>query len=523
LTSDIAILGYGPVGATLAALLSAHGRSVTVIEQSPAIYDKPRAITLDHEALRVMQAIGVGDAIRPFLAPHTGTDFLGIEGQLIRRFDPMPPPFPLGWWPTACFIQPRLEAVLRARVEAIGTAKILLGHQATAIAQNADGVTLTVRDAIGAESRIAAKYLLACDGANSFARKQLGIGVEDLAFDEWWMVVDTRVRDDSGLPKKSTQYCQPSRPSTFVRGPLDLRRWEIKLLPGEDPAEFGRPENVQKLIGRHADLSKLEIWRSAVYRFHAIVADEWRKGRVFLLGDACHQMPPFLGQGLCGGIRDVVNLAWKLEMALDGIARDDLLDSYEAERKPHIRAVVAHAKEFGEVVGELDPIRARERDRRLEASITRGESETVRQKYIPDLAHGAIDKANGGGALFPQPRVTAADGKETLLDDALFPRNERPRFLLATLDDSAQNWMSPASAAIWNKLHGQHAVIASGANSSSASVPHFVERDGLFASFMRQHGAAVAIVRPDRAVYALARDADSLNAAIARLGAQILF
>jgi 3-(3-hydroxy-phenyl)propionate hydroxylase len=512
LTSDFLILGYGPVGATLAALLTSHGRSVTVIEQASAIYDKPRAITLDHEALRVMQSIGVGDAIKPFLAPHTGTDFLGIDGQLIRRFDPMPPPFPLGWWPTACFIQPRLEAVLRAHVEEIGIANVMLGHQAVGLSQDANGVTLTVRDADGRESQVTAKYLLASDGANSFARKALGIGVEDLAFDEWWMVVDTRAKDVGLLPPKSMQYCRPWRPSSYVVGPLDLRRWEIKLLPGEDPIEFGKTENVRKLIAEHTDLSLVDIWRAAVYRFHAIVADEWRKGRVFLLGDACHQMPPFLGQGLCGGIRDVVNLAWKLEMVIDGVAQDSLLDSYTAERKPHIRTIVGHAKEFGEVVGELDEHHARERDARLGAAVARGQSETVRQKYIPDLAHGAIDTVHGGGALFPQPEVQTANGQEMQLDDLLFPRDETPRFLLATTNAAAQAWLSPASEKIWEKLRGRRAIISTSAETSPGGTLNVTERETFFADFMRGHGAQTAIVRPDRAVYSLAKDADELNA-----------
>lgn len=516
MTTDVLILGYGPVGATLAALLARRGHAVTVVDQAAAVYDKPRAISLDHEALRVLQAAGLADDIRPFLAPHTGTDFLGIDGAVIRVLDPMPPPYPLGWWPNACFIQPRLEAALRARVAASGRATLLLGWQAVALAQDDTGVRLTLRDGQGGARTVAARHLLACDGANSFARRALGIGVEDLAFDEWWMVVDTRIKDGIGLPKKSLQYCRPSRPASYVVGPLDLRRWEIKLLPGEDPAAFGRPENVRALVGGFADLSRLTIWRSAVYRFHAVVAERWRAGRVFLLGDACHQMPPFLGQGLCAGLRDVGNLAWKLDLALRGVAREALLDSYETERKPHVRAIVARAKEFGEVVGELDPQRAAARDQRLKAELARGEAETVRQKLIPDLANGVIDAARGGGALFVQPHVRTADGRAGLLDDMV-----APGFLLASRDAAPQGWLDDAARAIWHRLGGRGAVIGDGTAGSGDAVT--LREDGrLFADFLARHGAAAVIARPDGIVYATARDAGSLNAAVKRLGAQVL-
>jgi 3-(3-hydroxy-phenyl)propionate hydroxylase len=526
--SDFLVLGYGPVGATLSALLTRCGHAVTVVDQAAAIYDKPRAISLDHEALRVLQAAGLANAIMPFLAPHTGTDFLGADGTVIQRLDPMPPPFPLGWWPNACFIQPRLEAAIRAQVDANGGATLLLGWQAVALAQDENGVSLSLRNAEGSEQTVTARYLLACDGANSFARRQLGIDIEDLAFDEWWMVVDTRVRDDAALPRKSLQYCRPSRPASYVVGPLDLRRWEIKLLPGEDPAAFGDVANVRKLIGEFADLSQVEIWRSAVYRFHAVVASRWRAGRTFLLGDACHQMPPFLGQGLCAGIRDVGNLAWKLDMVARGRAADRLLDSYESERKPHVRAVVASAKQLGQIVGELDPTRAADRDRRLRAAMTDGRTETVRQKYIPDLGAGIVDPESGGGTLFVQPRILSDDGAAMLLDDAI-----APGFLIAARDPAILGKLTPASRALWQSIGGTAVIITPSDRQSAAackppdhcaqSLPHkhVIEADGLFTALLEQHGAAAVLVRPDRYIYAMARDADALDAAVARLNDQL--
>src|SRR6202521_1965566 len=412
MTYDAIIVGYGPVGATAAALLVRYGLRVAVVEQSAAIYDRPRAITLDHEVMRIFQACGAAAAIAPLTAPHPGTHYLGVDGQIIRIFDPLPPPHPLGWPPSGTFVQPQVEAVLRARVAASGQVDVFLSHEATDFGQTGDGVDLTVRDAGGQATRVLnARYLLGCDGANSFVRKRLGLALEHLAFDEWWMVVDVRLQRPVDLPQKCIQYCWPLRPATFIVGPGNLRRWEIKLLPGETPEEFGGRENVVEQLRRFVDPAAIEVWRSAVYRFHAVVAERWLAGRVFLLGDAAHQTPPFLGQGMCAGIRDASNLAWKLALVLRGNAGDALLDSYEVERKPHVRSVVASAKEFGKIIGELDHEAAVARDARLRAELKSGTAETIRQKFIPDLASGLIAcGAKLAGGLFVQLQVRAADG-----------------------------------------------------------------------------------------------------------------
>src|SRR3977135_1226310 len=226
------------------------------------------------------------------------------------------------------------------------------------------------------------------------------------------MVVDTLPSPPAKRPAKSFQYCWPSRPGTFVPGPRNLRRWEIKLLPGEDPELAGAPYNEAKLLEGFTDTSDLTIWRSAVYRFHALLGESWRDRRVFLMGDAVHQTPPFLGQGLCAGIRDASNLAWKLAHVLRGSDDDTLLDSYEVERKPHVRSVVASAREFGKIIGELDPVAAVARDERLRADLKSGKAETIRQKFIPDLPSGLIAPgAKLAGRLFVQPHAQEADGR----------------------------------------------------------------------------------------------------------------
>jgi 3-(3-hydroxy-phenyl)propionate hydroxylase len=523
---DAIIVGYGPVGATAAALLARYGLRVAVVEQSAAIYDRPRAITLDHEVMRIFQACGAAAAIAPFTAPHPGTHYLGIDGKIIRIFDPLPPPHPLGWPPSGTCVQPPVEAALRARVAETEQVDVLLGHEATGLRQIDDGVDLAVRNADGQGTRVlTARYLLGCDGANSFVRKELSLALEDLAFDEWWMVVDVRLRRPTELPQKCIQYCWPSRPATFIVGPGNLRRWEIKLLPGETPEEFGSRANVVEQLRRFVDPDAIEVWRSAVYRFHAVVAQRWLAGRVFLLGDAAHQTPPFLGQGMCAGIRDASNLAWKLAMVLRSGAREDLLATYELERKPHVRALVALAKEFGKIIGELDPEAARLRDATLRGQLERGEAETVRQRYIPNLSAGVIDldaqASHAAGTLFVQPRIRGGDGS-VLLDDVL-----QPGFLLATTGEEAQHWLTPSAQELWRRIGGERIVIGDAdrappvADSSAGELRHLTEADGLFTAWMAQQAGAAALVRPDRYVFGVAANAAELNRLVAVLGRQI--
>jgi 3-(3-hydroxy-phenyl)propionate hydroxylase len=513
---DALIVGYGPVGATMAALLVRQGLTVAIAEQAAGVYDKPRAITLDHEVMRVFQACGLADAIAPFTAPHPGTHYIGVDRNVIRIYDPQPAPHPLGWPPSGTFVQPEVEAALRAGVARSGRADVFLATQAVAFVPHDDRVDVTLRAAEGGAQRtVSARYLLGCDGANSFVRRQLGIGHEDLAFDEWWMVVDVRLTHPVELPQKCIQYCWPARPATFIVGPGNLRRWEIKLLPGESPEAFGAPDNVARQLARFVDPGAIEIWRSAVYRFHALVAERWRDGRVFLLGDACHQTPPFMGQGMCAGIRDAANLAWKLALVRRAGADDALLDSYERERKPHVKALIGFAKKAGEVIGELDLEKARARDAMLRGQLARGEAETIRQRYIPNLTTGVLDPASPevAGTLFVQPRIGPDD---MLLDDVV-----APGFLLASATADAQAWLAPPSLDLWRRIGGERAVIGSEHAPPHDGVHRLAERGRLFADWLARQGGGAVVVRPDRYVYGIARDRDELNRMIATLGAQI--
>ena len=359
---DVAIIGYGPVGAVLANLLGSQGHWVLVVDQMREIYDKPRAINIDHEVMRVLQSVGLADAVNALTIPYAGTDFLGREGRPFKVFEPTTPPYPLHWAPNLLFIQPEFEPILRGGVDRFVNVEVLLEHRAIEVWQtpSAAGVRFVDRD--GKLREATARYLVACDGAVSPIRKQLDIGQESLNFDEWWTVVDAWLMRPTPLPPRTTQYCWPSGPTTYVVGPRNLRRWEMKLLPGESPQDYEDRAAVRRRLARFVDVDAIEIWRVATYRFHALVAEEWRRGRIFLAGDAAHQMPPFMAQGLCSGVRDAGNLGWKMSAVLAGDLPESLLSSYETERKPHIRQLVAVTKELGKVIGELDVETARRRD-----------------------------------------------------------------------------------------------------------------------------------------------------------------
>ncbi|HEU5017842.1 MAG TPA: bifunctional 3-(3-hydroxy-phenyl)propionate/3-hydroxycinnamic acid hydroxylase [Pseudolabrys sp.] len=512
---DVAVVGFGPVGATLANLLSKYGLSIAVIEQAADIYDRPRAITIDHEVLRVFQACGLADVMEKSIAPHPGTHYLGVNREVIKIFDPMPPPHPLGWVPTATFVQPDVERALRDKLAQYGRVDVFLSTRAAAFDERTDGVSLTVENAAGTHT-LRSRYLVACDGANSFVRKRLGIRLDDLAFDEWWIVVDAFAKDLAKRPAKCFQYCWPSRPGTYLPGPGALRRWEIKLLPGETPDDFASNDSILRVLQGFTDISDLKIWRSAVYRFHALLAQSWRMGRIFLMGDAVHQMPPFLGQGLSAGIRDAFNLAWKLAFVLSGKADEGLLETYESERKPHVGTVVATAKAFGKIIGELDPAAAKERDERLRAALRTGTAETIRQKFIPDLASGFIAASTPlAGSLFVQPRIRLAGGGVTRLDDLL-----GPGFVLVSYSPDLFYQLSDNSRHLWRRMGGDQIVVGIGCEPSITTTPGvrcFVETTTLLTDWLHANKAAAVVVRPDRYVYGGAEDADQLNSLISRV------
>lgn len=515
---DVVIAGYGPVGAVLANLLGNSSLRVLVVEKDREIFDKPRAIGLDGEVMRTFQHIGVAHEVAPLTRIYPGTKYLGVDGDEIKFIGQMPPPYPLGWAGSS-FIQPELEDILRRNVQQLPSVEVLLGSTLEAIERLPDGtVGMRIVDAAsGTSSPVCARYLLGCDGARSTVRKFIGASLEDCNFDQEWLVVDAWLRDEAQLPPEGRQYCWPSRPATYVIGPRNMRRWEIKLLEHESAADFESIESVIKVLQPFVETSKIDIWRRSVYRFHALVASSWRDGPIFILGDAAHQTPPFMGQGMCSGIRDAANLAWKILMVEEGTAGPELLDTYQTELRPHVTAVIQAAMELGQIIGEMDEARARARDAALRAQ---GTTYTVRGNMIPPLRHGLINstqspqQAKAVGTLFVQPRVRTAAGT-ALLDDLLGAR----RFVLVTAGSEASRWIDDGDLDAWREIGGQRVAFGVEPDQDDPEVHGVLEEGNLFGDWAAQFGAQAVIVRPDRYVYGVASNRSELQALVRELRA----
>ncbi|MDA0241212.1 MAG: bifunctional 3-(3-hydroxy-phenyl)propionate/3-hydroxycinnamic acid hydroxylase, partial [Proteobacteria bacterium] len=326
---DTVIVGYGPVGATMSNFLGRDGYRTAVIERDQDIFPLPRAIAFDHEIMRIFQSIGLADDVLRHAQPYRRTVYQGAQGQPIRIIEPSPPPFPFSWNSNYTFYQPGLEGVLREGAGSKESVDIFLRHELEAIDQDENRARLTVRDLEADEYyEITADYVFAADGANGPVRRMVGIGLEDLEFDEPWIVIDAKIKEPAKFPDHHIQYCEPTRPCTYVVGNRHYRRWELMLMPGETPEEISDPARIAALLSRWASPDDIEVIRSAVYRFHALVAEHWQAGRVFLLGDAAHQTPPFMGQGMCQGIRDAANLSWKLNQVSRHNADPVLFSTY---------------------------------------------------------------------------------------------------------------------------------------------------------------------------------------------------
>jgi 3-(3-hydroxy-phenyl)propionate hydroxylase len=508
---QVAVVGFGPSGAVATSLLGDRGIRTLAIDRQRAVYDKPRAIAIDHEILRILDNIGAAVRVCPHIAPFPASQHFGAKGQLIRRIDMVGEPYPLGYTPSMVFTQPPAEAALRQHAQAYPDVTVELGTELTCFTQSTDGVTLHLRGDSGATRTVTADYVIACDGASSAVREQLGISFEDLMFDEPWLVVDLQVAEASleKLPETAAQFCDPARPTTFIIGPGRHRRFEIMLLPGEDPRGMEQPDQVWRLLEKWLTPGDAMLWRAASYRFHALVAEQWRRGRVLLAGDAAHQQPPFIGQGMCQGVRDVANLVWKLDRVLRGQSGMALLDSYAEERGAHVRELITRIKAIGHVICERDPIAAEARDARILAE-GNGEPRTItRQDIVPPLRRGLLAAAahDANGTLFPQPWVRTKAGRQLL--DAACGTGWR-------LVVDGRNSLAASAAIDDQTRHLGMRVIRIGAVEGMA-----MEEDGVVARWFGRHECAAAIVRPDHYVFGVTTDAPSTAAMLSELSSRL--
>ncbi|WP_322044716.1 bifunctional 3-(3-hydroxy-phenyl)propionate/3-hydroxycinnamic acid hydroxylase [Paraburkholderia sp. J67] len=516
---DVVIVGYGPVGQTLSILLGQRGYQVAVYDRWPSLYPLPRAVFHDHEIRRMFHAMGIGQDVESISQPSATYQWFNADWKTLVEIDWSSESIsdgPVGY----LFNQPSLEALLDSKAKSLPSVAVHQGWEAIELHERADHCELTLERVTmqdgkvtrsGETQTVRAKYVIGADGANSFVRKSLGIAFEDLGFQEDWLVIDLKPHDGVTLDVPDIgQWCNPQRPTTMVPGGPGYRRWEFMRLPHETREAMQQPEKVWELLSPWVGPDQATLVRYALYTFRSLIADQWRKGRVLIAGDAAHQMPPFMGQGMCSGLRDAWNLAWRFDLVLRDIAPATLLDGYTPERRPQVRAVIDASIEMGQVVCTSDPVKAAERD----AAYLSGNVPPL--PPFPGLTDGLIvhaqNSAEGGiaGRLSVHGQVRT-NGKTMRFDDAV-PGG----FQVIGLDVDPRDYLDDASRAALDRLGASTVGVT---RDAAKMVPNRVLHDvsGKYRRFFDEHDAAIVIVRPDYYVFGAASTLEEANGLVAAL------
>lgn len=420
----VLVVGGGPVGLTVANLLAARGVPVVLVEQHTTTSDEAKAISLDDESLRALDAAGLGERVLDIVVPGTGTRYYDRHGRgLFHARGPAGEP--LGYPFKNQFAQPELEQLLLTALREQPTADVRFATELVGLTEHADRTVATLRSA-GATTDLAASWVLACDGGRSRVRELRAIGMIGTSHRAVWMVVDTV--GDPHDQRYGMHYGNPDRPTVVVPGRNGRCRYEFLLRPGEGERNSTPDFSVvRSLIGTFREIRSDQVERATNYTFNSVVADRWRDGRCLLLGDAAHMMPPFAGQGLNSGIRDAANLAWKMEHVWRGRAGQKLLDTYEQERRPHAEAMVRFSERLGAVVMTTSRHGARLRDLVARAALLT----PAGRRYLTEMRFRPVAVFRAGmvfgehpltGRPLPRPRVLLAPGLRSVpLDEALGP------------------------------------------------------------------------------------------------------
>jgi 2-polyprenyl-6-methoxyphenol hydroxylase-like FAD-dependent oxidoreductase len=497
--SDVVVIGAGPVGLVTALLVARRGWQVTVLERWPEPYVLPRAVHFDDEVARLLADVGLAEVLPRLSETADVYEWRNGQGQTLIRFDWSG--FGASGWPAAnMFSQPALEQALTELVDGEDRVRLLRGYEVVQLTELEQQTEVLTRTPLGEEHRFTAPWVVGCDGANSFVRSQMPVGVTDKGFFFDWLIVDVVPHQPREWNPVNLQICDPARPTSVVSGGPGRRRWEFMRMPGETADQLNRLDTAWQLLepwGMTPDTCTLE--RHAIYTFAARWADQWRAGQLILAGDAAHLMPPFAGQGMCSGIRDAANLAWKLDLVLRGAATEQLLDTYGAERSAHVQYAIGMSMELGKVICVTDPEEAAQRDAFMLAQDA--DPERIMPPLPPaTLPTGVLHRtadgapARGAGVLTPQGRVSHR-GRQGRLDELV-----GPRFVLVCSEDP-EDVLGTDQRAFLDTIGATVLHVVPGGDADTTAVDGAVDLDGVYQNYLRTAGSVAALIRPDHYLF----------------------
>ncbi|MFE4545688.1 bifunctional 3-(3-hydroxy-phenyl)propionate/3-hydroxycinnamic acid hydroxylase, partial [Arthrobacter sp. NPDC056727] len=485
--ADVVVVGYGPVGMTTAALLGRAGHSVIALERYPSLFNLPRAGIFDDEIMRTLAKLDIAPALIRKIRAQEGYEWRNGDGELLIEHS-----FALrgrsGWAEWYQFYQPDLEQALDKAVRDSGNVEVRFNTTVTGYDQDDEGVSVSLADG----TSVRARYVVAADGGNGFSRGALNAEYHDYGFSEPWMPCDFEITADVDLPH-ALQICDPKQPRSVISLGPKHQRFAFLLKSEEDFEQERSHEKVWARVSSYINPEQAKLVRVATYVFRSLVVDKWRHGKIMLAGDAAHQMPPFLGQGMCSGVRDAQSLAFRLDLILTGRAGDGILDGYQTEREPQVTAVLLKGIELGRIQTTRDLAVAQERDRRLLAD--RAAKRKPEKMRFPGIGPGLIADQEAAGSLFPQGDVFI-NGHKDRFDTVL-------GFGLTILSGPEAPRLSSEAKA----RARQTADIV-------AELTPEADAQGIYTDWFREHNAQFVIVRPDFYVYGTATDETGLLALI---------
>lgn len=555
---DVVISGLGPTGLTLAHLLGKRGISVLVLEREPRFYGNARAVYTDDECMRIFQAAAMADELAADMLQDAIFQWVLPNGKVLNQLIQTERPY--GWPANNLFYQPFLETTLAERLARYPHVSVRRGRELTRFNQDADGVTVfhaafrertpderkkgceAIDHPEADEESVRGRYLVGCDGGRSTVRAQLNIGMTGKSFPNPWIVVDIKERAGEDCLRHLPYFnfvCDPACPTVSCRQPGGHHRFEFMLMPGQTREYMEDPATVRKLLSKYVDVDKVDILRSLVYTFNALVAGQWRDERIFLAGDAAHMTPQFVGQGMNAGVRDAYNLAWKLALVLRGSATPALLDSYQAERLPHARAMIDTSIRMKNYVSVANPVLSALRNAAtFSAKNLPGLRDYFakakfkpRPRYRDGQYFGLPRRRQAGpeGEQIPQPTVMTRDGKRQLLDDVL-----GDGFGVIGFGIDPRTRLSPEKLATLARLDASFVTIfplggrpqgPQTDRSAPKGLPELEDCSGELIAWLRKSGGKqgyVALIRPDKFAFALV-PGDEFPSAVRDLAGQLGF